>query len=328
MSNIALDPVGLYRRIPLLPHQMMDAITKTDDVFVLVHLGVPQIDDAHWCLSIEGLVEKPLLLSLGDLKAMPQQSVQSVFQCAGNPMEPTVPTRRVANVVWGGVSLASLLAMAAPKAQARYLWSFGHDHGSFAGTRCDAYGKDLPLEQLRDYALIATELNGAPLSREHGFPARLIVPGFYGTNNVKWLSRLELCEERLDALFTTTFYDDAAPGEPSSPVRGIPVESIITAPQPGAVIEQGTEIAIKGWAWAETGVAAVEIAADDSAWMAAHVEPQTERSWQAFSARWTPSAAGSARLQVRATSLVGDAQPETGARNAIHAVEVKIVNPP
>ena len=321
-----IDPVGLYRRIPLLPHQMADAITRADDVFVLVHLGVPRIDAAHWRLSIGGLAERQLRLSLDDLNAMPQRTVQSVFQCAGNPIEPTVPTRRVANVVWTGVPLSAALKQAGPAPQARYLHSFGLDHGDFAGRSCDAYAKDLPLDTIDpDQVLIALSLNGEPLTPEHGFPARLVVPGWYGTNSVKWLSRLELSDRRLDALFTTTFYDDAAPGEPSRPVWGIPVESIITSPAPGAPIEAGRVIEVKGWAWAEAGVARVDISAAGADWSPAHVAPQTDRSWQAFSTRWTPQETGPCRLMVRAHSRTGDVQPMTGARNAVHTVDVLIL---
>ena len=320
-----LDPVGLYRRIPLLPHQMSDAVTSAEHFFVLVHLGVPQIEAQRWRLTIGGLVERPLQLGLADLKALPQRSIQSVFQCAGNPLEPTQPTRRVANVVWSGVPLSAVLRAVGAKPKARYLWSFGLDYGSFAGKHCEAYGKDLPLDRVAlDEVLIATALDGEPLSAEHGFPARLVVPGYYGTNSVKWLARLEFSDRRLDALFTTTFYDDAVPGEPPRPVWGIPVESMIVSPAPGATIEAGCEIEIKGWAWAESGVAGVEISADGVLWHAAAVEPRQERSWQGFSTCWRPSEGGPCRLMVRALSNKGDIQPMAGARNAVHVVDVMV----
>jgi DMSO/TMAO reductase YedYZ molybdopterin-dependent catalytic subunit len=120
-----------------------------------------------------------------------------VHQCCGNPLEPQVPTRRIANVRWGGADLAALLDGLGVDGEARYLWSRGLDHGTFAGVPCDGYTKDLPLQRLREGdVLIAYELNGEPLPPEHGFPARLLVPGYYGTNNVKWLSRLTLAKTR------------------------------------------------------------------------------------------------------------------------------------
>lgn len=322
-----LDPVGLYRRIPLQPHQMTRAITSADDFFVLVHLGVPQIDAASWSLSIGGLVARPMRITLADLKAMRQRQVQSVFQCAGNPLEPSVPTRRVANVVWGGVALRSLLREAGLKASARFLWSFGLDHGEFAGRPCEAYGKDLPLDRIGDDVLIATELNGAPLTAEHGFPARLVVPGYYGTNSVKWLSRIELADQRLDALFTTTFYNDAAAGKPARPVWAIPIESIITSPAPGATLETGRESEIRGWAWAESGVASVEVSVDETLWSPVQLGPRRDRSWQPFSMRWTPCEAGPCRIMVRAISNEGHVQPMAGGRNAIHTVDVLVIDP-
>ena len=81
---------------------------------------------------------------------------------------------------------------------ARFIWSYGLDHGTYDGHAVDNYAKDLPLARLDDSVLIATELNGAPLPPEHGFPARLLVPGYYGTNSVKWLDRIVLAERRAD----------------------------------------------------------------------------------------------------------------------------------
>jgi DMSO/TMAO reductase YedYZ molybdopterin-dependent catalytic subunit len=128
-------------------------------------------------------------LSYDKLRSYPKTVVEAVHQCCGNPLEPIVPTRRVANVRWGGVGLATLLEEAGVDPRARYLWSCDLDHGEIAGTPCDGFVKDLPLERLAvGGVLVAYELNGAPLPAEHGFPARLVVPGYYATNSVKWLS--------------------------------------------------------------------------------------------------------------------------------------------
>jgi DMSO/TMAO reductase YedYZ molybdopterin-dependent catalytic subunit len=128
---------------------------------------------------------------LDELKARPKRIVEAVHQCCGNPLEPRVPTRRVANVRWGGVDLAALLDALESDRRARFLWSYGLDGGDFAGTACDHYVKDLPLERLAaGDVLLAYELNGAPLPAAHGFPVRLVVPGYYGTNSVKWLYAL------------------------------------------------------------------------------------------------------------------------------------------
>ena len=119
-----------------------------------------------------------------------------MHQCCGSPLEPSVATRRVANVHWGGADLAAILLDELEiDPRARFLWSYGLDGGDFAGTSCDWFVKDLPLARLAaGDVLLAYELNGAPLPAEHGFPLRLVVPGYYGTNSVKWLWRLQLAE--------------------------------------------------------------------------------------------------------------------------------------
>ncbi|WP_162917412.1 molybdopterin-dependent oxidoreductase [Dongia deserti] len=204
-----MDPPSGVRRIKLQPHETGDPVTPTEDLFVLAHLGIPRVDPAQWSLLIDGLLGRPMTLSLDQLKARPKAIVEGVHQCCGSPMEPTVPTRRVSNVRWGGADLAALLDEFGVDAQARYLWSYGLDGGDFAGTPCDWYLKDLPLARLKaGDVLIAYELNGAPLPAEHGFPVRLVVPGYYGTNSVKWLWRLHLADRRAEGQFASVLYND------------------------------------------------------------------------------------------------------------------------
>ena len=126
-----------------------------------------------------------------------------------------------------------------PAPEAKYLWSYGADYGEFGGIYHEAYVKDLPLERVPSDVLIAYELNGAPLPTENGFPARLVVPGFYGTNSVKWLTRMTVAETRATGAFTTRWYNDPVPnaaGEDSGetvPVWSVAPESIIVSPAPG-----------------------------------------------------------------------------------------------
>ncbi|HZD62954.1 MAG TPA: molybdopterin-dependent oxidoreductase, partial [Xanthobacteraceae bacterium] len=258
-----MDPASGLRRIKLRPHEMSDTITASKDVFVLAHLGIPRINPAQWRLSIDGLIGKARTLGLDDLKARPKSTVEAVHQCCGNPLEPKLPTRRVVNVRWGGVDLAALLDELDLDPRARFLWSYGHDGGDFAGTDCDWYVKDMRLERLAaGGVLVAYEMNDAPLAAEHGFPVRLVVPGYYGTNSVKWLWRLHVASHRADTLFTTSLYNDAADehdiaaGFPARrPVWAIEPESIIVAPAPDASIAVGERTEIRGWAWSFRGIA-------------------------------------------------------------------------
>src|SRR5262249_32628485 len=168
--------------------------------------------------TIDGLVRRPLQLTLAELMRQPRVTLTSIHQCCGSPLKPEQPTRRITNVVWGGTRLSSLLADCGPDPAARFVWSSGADHGVFGGAECGAYVKDLPLDRIAADVLVAYEMNGAPLRPEHGFPARLVVPGYYGTNSVKWLTRLTLAEQRASGPFTTRWYNDVvrdASGRPT-----------------------------------------------------------------------------------------------------------------
>jgi sulfane dehydrogenase subunit SoxC len=328
-----MEPATGVRRIKLAPHQTVDRVTATDDLFVLAHLGVPRIDPVHWSLTIDGLVQHPLTLTLEALKARSKTVIEAVHQCCGSPMEPTVPTRRVSHVRWGGVDLAALLADAGISPEARFLWSYGLDGGDFAGTQCDWYLKDLPLDRLQaGGVLLAYELNGAPLPVEHGFPVRLVVPGYYGTNSVKWLWRLQLADRRAEGMFVSKLYNDTldaaevAAGQPARrPVWAVAPESIIVAPEPDAVVARGEPVEIWGWAWSFRGVARVEISTDGGAtFRTATLEPRHGWSWQRFSLSWRPEMSGETLLSARAFDANGAGQPADGARNAIHTVTVEV----
>jgi len=328
-----MEPASGLRRIKLRPHEMSDTITASEDVFVLAHLGVPRIDPAQWRLSIDGLVGEARTLGLDDLKARPKSIVEAVHQCCGNPLEPNLPTRRVVNVRWGGVDLAALLDELGVDPRARFLWSYGLDGGAFAGTDCDWYVKDMPLERLAaGGVLIAHEMNDAPLAAEHGFPVRLVVPGYYGTNSVKWVWRLHVASHRAHTPFTTSLYNDAADehdiaaGLPARrPVWAIAPESIIVAPAPDASIALGERTEIRGWAWSFGGVARAEVSVDGGASFArALLEQRHGWSWQRFSLSWQPATRGEALLSVRAFGASGIGQPPDGARNAIHPVRVLV----
>ena len=328
-----MDPATGVRRVKLGPHGMADAVTATDDLFVIAHLGIPRVEPARWSLVIDGLVRRVRTLSLDDLKARPKKTVEAVHQCCGSPLEPNVATRRVANVRWGGVDLAALLAELDVDPRARFLWSYGLDGGDFAGTSCEWFVKDLPLERLAaGDVLLAYELNGAPLPAEHGFPVRLVVPGFYGTNSVKWLWRLHLADRRPDGPFTTVFYNDSlgaadvAAGLPSRrPVWAIAPESIVVSPAPDTVVAAGESVEIRGWAWSFRGIAAVEVSVDGGArYTPAALERRRGWAWQGFSLPWRPTERGEAMLGVRALEAGGVGQPQEGARNSIHTVRVVV----
>jgi DMSO/TMAO reductase YedYZ molybdopterin-dependent catalytic subunit len=197
--------------------------------------------------------------------------------------------------------------------------------------KVDAYLKDLPIERVRSDVLVAYAMNGVALPAEHGFPARLVVPGFYGTNSVKWLSRMTLAESRATGPFTTRWYNDPAfdaagyATGATTPVWSTAPESLIVAPAPDAGLAVATEREVWGWAWADGGVRRVDITVDDGAtWLPAQLEPARGREWQRFWLRWTPRNRGTAVLAACAEANGGIRQPATGRRNAIHRVPVNV----
>jgi DMSO/TMAO reductase YedYZ molybdopterin-dependent catalytic subunit len=325
-----LDPHQFVRRIPLAPHQMCHRLTRVEDAIVLCHLGVPRIARANWSLAVDGLVARRRAISFADLMGYRKVAVTSVHQCAGSPLAPSEPTQRVCNITWAGARLADILADCEPRPEAAFVWSTGADHGDFAGVSVDAYVKDLPIDRVAANVLIAYEMNGEPLTPEHGFPARLVVPGFYGTNSVKWLTRLTLAQERAGGPFTTRWYndpvkDDSTPAtERTVPVWAIAPQSVIVVPAPGAIVQAGQPMEIWGWAWADGGVSRVEVNTDGADWHAAALEPLADRAWQRFTFSWTPSKCAVATLASRATAGNNECQPLSGRRNAIYCVSVTV----
>lgn len=331
MSPARLDPQGPFMRDPPAPHRMRDRLTRTQDVMVLCHLGVPRLEPDQWSLAIDGMVERARTLRFDELMRYPKAEVVSIHECCGSPFAPFEPKRRVCNVRWGGARLADVLADCRPSANARYLWSYGADSGVFSGVAVDAFVKDLPIARVEADVLVAYELNGSALPAEHGFPARLVVPGFYGTNSVKWLTRITLAERRAPGPFTTGWYNDPVldgagreTGE-ATPVWSIAPESLIVSPMPHETVALAAEREIWGWAWADGGVQSVQVRTDDAAtWRAAELEPPRGRAWQRFSLPWTPSQRGVVVLASRADAVSGLVQPRSGRRNATYDVAVNV----
>lgn len=330
-APVQMHPASGVGRLKLPPQALTDRVTKTEDLFAIAHLGVPRIDPEQWFLTIDGLVARKRQLSLAQLRARPKKVLEAVHQCCGNPLEPQVPTRRIANGRWGGADLAALLDDLGVDGEARYLWSRGLDHGTFAGVACDGYTKDLPLQRLREGdVLIAYELNGEPLPPEQGFPARLLVPGYYGTNNVKWLSRLTLAKTRAGGPFVRRRYNDVVEhpaGQPRcNPVWAIAPDSVIVSPAPDQSFALGSVIEIWGWAWSDGAATALDVSFDAGVrWATARLDPPSGRSWQRFTTIWAPKAPGRYEIIACARAAEGRKQPSVGARNAIHRVAVEVV---
>lgn len=314
------------------PSDLTDRLTAARDLFVISHMSVPQVSAADWWLEVTGLVDESLSLTFDDLRRLPRHTIESVHKCAGSPRNPTVPTRQVANVEWGGVDLRVLLNRLGVHRAATHVWAYGLDYGLFLDVEQAHYLKDIPRSRVDEGdVLIAYELNGEPLSPQHGAPARLIVPGYYGTNCVKWLCRLEFQDRRADSLFTHPLYNDRdldrdPSGHTTKPVWMVEPESLIISPIADATLA-GNPCEIWGWAWSNCDVQSVEVSINGGqVWQKAMLEPRRQYGWQKFRFEWSPSGHGPFKLCARATDIAGKIQPMDGARNAVHAVTVTVAS--
>jgi DMSO/TMAO reductase YedYZ molybdopterin-dependent catalytic subunit len=317
---------GFFGRIPSEPHKLTEQVTPTKDCIVLCHLGVLDVRDGDaWELDIGGMVGRPRRLAVRDIKAMPKTIVQSVHQCAGSPLAPDKPTQRVCNVTWGGVRLDHVLQLVEADPEAAFLWSTGADSGEFGGMACGHYVKDLPRSRVGADVLLAYEMNGEPLLPEHGYPLRLIVPGFYGTNSVKWLRGIELQEERAPGPFTTRWYNDVRSDGAVCAVWKIAPQSVIVWPAPNATLKRGSRIRVWGWAWGDDGVSDVEVSVNEGrSWMPSRLESSSRHSWVKFFCDLTLEE-GQRTVTSRAFSCAGDHQPNDGRRNGLYHISFEVV---
>jgi DMSO/TMAO reductase YedYZ molybdopterin-dependent catalytic subunit len=317
---------GFFGRLPCEPRDLTDRITPAEKCIVLCHLGIPEISVSDWRVEICGLVDRCGQLRMSDLLAFPKIEILSVHQCAGSPLDPHKPTQRVCNVKWAGARLRTVLDRFGVRPEARFVWSTGADHGNFAGVECDAYTKDLPLGRIDEDVLLAYEMNGSRLSQEQGFPVRLVVPGFYGTNSVKWLSRIELAADRAAGPFTTQWYNEPDEfGQGRHPVWALAPQSVIVHPRTDRPPGAHAPVQVWGWAWCDGPLARVEVSVDGGLnWMDARLEQRDGRGWQKFILQWTPSGSGSYSLMSRAVASDGQQQPLAGRRNAIFGVTIEV----
>jgi sulfane dehydrogenase subunit SoxC len=228
-EGISLQELQLAARNHGMPLEALRwDVTPVGLHYLLTHYDIPDVDPATWRLEIGGLVERPLSLSLDDLRARTSLEVAVTMECAGNGralLEPHVVSQpwlleAVGTARWRGTPVAGLLAEAGVVKGAAEVLFTGLDRGVEGGAE-QAYARSLALEELRETeALLAYEVNGTPLPPQHGFPLRLVVPGWYGMTSVKWLSHVTVLEAPFDGYqmrhaYRMRFEEDDA-GEPVS----------------------------------------------------------------------------------------------------------------
>lgn len=295
-------------------------ITPAGRHYVRSHFATPAPVEQ---IVVDGLCERPYALSIAELRSLPSRTVVVTLECAGNGrsfLEPPAPGEQwglgaVGTAEWTGVPLATLLERAGPLAEVREVVLRGADRGTPAGRPHQiAFERSLPIGRAReDKALVAYAMNGAPLAPEHGAPARLVVPGRYGMESVKWLERITLVAESFQGFFQSERY--VVEGRPLGPIEP---RAVIVDPADGVVVPQG-RIEVRGYAWCgREQVVAVEVSTDGgSGWQAANLEapvsPEAWREWRCA----VEAAPGEMTLLARAITASGERQPLDQRRNAL-----------
>ena len=299
-------------------------VTPVRLFFVRNHFEAPDLKLSEWRLRIQGAVERELELSWEQLNELPMQSVFATMECAGNgrsflraPVEGVQwGAGAVGHAEWTGVPLRLVLQMAGICSDAVEVVAEGADRG------CErdhpepmSFAHSVPREKaLHPDTLIALQMNGEPLESSHGFPARLLVPGWYGVCSVKWLSHLEAVRTPFCGYFQTIKYTvqrRTGRGQELDAVGPMPVKSEIIRPAAGAALGLGTN-RILGFAWAgEESVETVEVSIDGGrSWSRADLKGiQTPYSWIMWEYLWEASAPGEHQILSRAVSAGGRVQP-------------------
>ncbi|MEU6004333.1 sulfite oxidase [Streptomyces sp. NPDC047197] len=292
--------------------------------YVLVHYDIPAADEDTWRLSVGGRVRTPVELGLADLQALPAVTHRVTMECAGNgrarlsprPVSQPWLVEAVGTADWTGVPLRTVLAEAGVEDSAIEAVFTGADHGVERGVEQD-YRRSLPLPVGGD-VLLAYAMNGGPLPPQHGYPLRLVVPGWYGMAHVKWLRDVELVDAPFTGFQQTVAYRiRQSPDEPGEPVTRIAPRALLIPPgfpdfMSRVRIVRPGPVELEGRAWSGYGpVARVEVSADDGrSWTDAEVAPRGPHrwGWQAWHTTWS-AAAGRHILTVRASDADGHTQP-------------------
>jgi DMSO/TMAO reductase YedYZ molybdopterin-dependent catalytic subunit len=306
-----------------------DYITPIEHFFVRTHVYVPTVNVNDWRLKVEGEVGAPLTLTLDDLKRMPALELVSVVECAGNGRsfyEPPVPgaqwsTGAVGNGRWRGVRMADVLKRAGIKDSAREILFDGADVP--LGTMPD-FQRSIPVKKALDTdTLLAYEMNGETLPVKHGFPLRVVAPGWASDSWVKWLTSIRVLDKEYDGFWMKGAYrrpprpvppGAAIPPDQMQPVTSLKIKSVIADPLDGSQAAVGKPLAIRGVAWSgDTGpVAAVEVSVDGGrTWKAAVLHPsqRTQFGWRQWEFRWTPPEEAYYMILARARDAAGNTQP-------------------
>jgi sulfite oxidase len=331
-------------------------VTPQEIFFVRNHGNIPEIDPTRHRLSVNGLVSQPLELSLDELKAnFSRSTVTAALECAGNrrtellpfgPIPEELPwgAEAIGNAVWTGTPLREVLLAAGAKAGAWHAAFESLDRVEKEG-RAFSFGGSIPIEKaLSPEVLLAYAMNGEPLTPVHGYPLRVMVPGYIGARSVKWLQRITLQAESSENYFQTHAYKLFPPHVRPETVNWaegemlgeVSINSVICEPKEGDTLPAG-RVSVRGYALAGTNqwLDCVELSADGGKiWTAAQLEKRRTWAWRFWESE-LELGPGPHELVVRAWDAAGNTQPAEASpiwnfkgymNNAWHQVNVRCVN--
>jgi sulfane dehydrogenase subunit SoxC len=323
-QGITQEELRLAARNHALPLEALrHDITPPGLHYLLIHYDIPEVDPDSFRLWVGGAVERPLSLSLDELRARPRIAGPITFECAGNgralleprPISQPWLTEAVGTAEWGGAALAPLLQEAGPSANSVEVLFSALDRGVEGGVP-QSYERSLPLAEAGQ-ALLAYEMNGQPLPPQHGFPVRLVVPGWYGMQNVKWVTLITVLEEPFTGFQNAVGYRIyGADGEAGEPVTRMLPRSLTVPPGVPEFLtrERRLEpgpVKLTGRAWSGYGpIELVEVSTDDGATFspAAVDPPLGPHAWRGWRFDWD-APPGEHVLRSRATDAAGNTQP-------------------
>jgi DMSO/TMAO reductase YedYZ molybdopterin-dependent catalytic subunit len=297
------------------------AFTPKDQFFTTQHYGHPEIDGAAYRLKVSGLVKSPKTLSLDEIRKMGSTELIAGFECSGNrrPVQGLIGNGR-----WTGVPLKTVLDAAGLQADAQEIVFFGADRGkesvAFRGTNFDVeqqYGRSIPRARAlasEPAPFLAYALNGEPLTKHQGAPLRLIVPGWYGAPNVKWLSEIVVQQDPYMGKFQTHWYrtlkGEMINGEMKWVETGIThlqLKSFVARVTKTGNAHKLTTIVLNDG----TPIKSVEVKIDDGPWQMATVDPATtaKYGWKLYNYTWNGATAGEHTVISRVTDATGKVQP-------------------
>jgi DMSO/TMAO reductase YedYZ molybdopterin-dependent catalytic subunit len=347
---ISLEELQLAARNHGMPSEALrKAITPVGLHYLLVHYDIPFLDADSWSLTVDGAVARPLRLTLEELRRRDVAEVPATMECAGNGralLEPHVVSQpwlrdAVGTARWRGASLRALLAEARPAGDAVEVLFTGADRG-IEGDVEQQYERSIPVaEAMRDETLLAYEMNGAPLPPQHGFPLRLVVPGWYGMTNVKWLDRITVLDQPYEGYQHAVAYrmrtSDEEAGEPLT--RMLPRSLMMPPGIPDfatrdRAVARGSYV-LEGRAWSGLApIERVEVSVDRGRnWNDADLAPDAlgPWAWRGWTRVWEPRDPGEYVLGSRAHDAGGNVQPDEPswnlggyANNAVQWVRVTV----